>query len=93
MPNYDYLWKCWTVRTYNVLMRNRLHVWSAEDAKEVADAVMLGYYRNGGKKMAAELYRAAGLGVYEIAQRTGKTVEETRQLCERFDNYLHESLS
>jgi len=93
MINYDYLWKPWTVRTYNVLMRNRLSVWNAEDAVSVADAVMLGYYRNGGKKMAAELYRAAGLGVYEIARRTGKTVEDIRNLCEWLDLSLHESLT
>lgn len=93
MINYDYLWKSWTVRTYNVLMRNRLSVWSAEDAVDVADAVMRGHYRNGGKKMAAELYRAAGLGVYEIARRTSKTVEEIRNLCEWLDLSLHESLN
>lgn len=42
-----------------------------------------------GKKVAAELFRAGGLGVYTIADiMTGEefTIEKIREVCERYDS-------
>ena len=86
------VWKPWTVRTYNILLRTGANVWSKNEAIHFANLCACGMVRNAGKKVAAELYRAAGLGVYEIAGRIGKPVEETRLLCEWLDRSLHESL-
>lgn len=90
----DYLWKPWTVRTYNILRRYHLHVWSAADAIEIADECLRGSYRNAGRKMAAELYRAAGLGLYQIYQRLdGKIdISRLRDLLEIFDRNFHDRL-
>lgn len=49
-----------------------------------------------GKKTAIELYRAAGLGVYQIAVimcGEGVDVDYIRKTCERIDKNLHESLN
>lgn len=49
-----------------------------------------------GKKTAIELYRAAGLGVYQIGLimcGEGVDVDYIRKICERVDKNLHESLS
>lgn len=49
-----------------------------------------------GKKTAVELYRAGGLGVYQIALiMCGENVgiDYIRALCERFDKLLHEGLN
>jgi hypothetical protein len=48
-----------------------------------------------GKKTAVELYRATGLGVYQIGLimcGEGVDVDYIRKACERFDRNLHESL-
>lgn len=45
-----------------------------------------------GKKTAIELYRAAGLGVYQIGLimcGEGVDIDYIRKLCERFDKNLH----
>lgn len=90
----DYLWKLWTVRTYNILRRYHIHVWSAADAIEIADECLRGMYRNAGRSMAAELYRAAGLGLYQIYQRLdGKMdLDRLRNLLEVFDHNFHDRL-
>ena len=48
-----------------------------------------------GKKTAIELYRAAGLGIYQIGLimcGEGVDVDSIRRTCERFDKNLHEGL-
>lgn len=45
-----------------------------------------------GKKTAIELYRAAGLGVYQIGLimcGEGVDVDYIRKTCEYYDKYLH----
>lgn len=49
-----------------------------------------------GKRTAIELYRAAGLGVYQIDLimcGEGVDVDYIRKICGRVDKYLHESLN
>lgn len=49
-----------------------------------------------GKKTAIELYRAAGLGVYQIGvimHAEGVGVDYIRKTCEYVDKNLHESLN
>ena len=49
-----------------------------------------------GKRTAIELYRAAGLGVYQISLTMfaeGVDIDYIRRTCERFDKNLHESLN
>lgn len=51
--------------------------------------------RHGGKSTAIELYRAAGLGVYQIGLimcGEGIDVDYIRKICGRVDKNLHESL-
>lgn len=57
--------------------------------KEAAIQV-LAHHR--GKKTAVELFRASGMGVYNIALLMtveGMTVEQVTELCNRFDQSLH----
>lgn len=42
-----------------------------------------------GKRTITELYRAGGLGVYQIAKLVGKNPEDVRNLCTRIDIMLH----
>lgn len=49
-----------------------------------------------GKKTAIELYRAAGLGVYQIGLimcGEGVNIDHVRRLCMQFDKTLHEGLN
>ena len=50
-----------------------------------------------GKRTAIELYRAAGLGVYNIAWRmidahAGLPLRQVRMICNQVDTRLHDSL-
>lgn len=59
--------------------------------KEAAIRI-LAYHR--GKKTAIELLRASGMGIYNIALlMTGEnvTVDRIRELCNSFDNRLHDA--
>ena len=89
-----YLWKSWTVRLYNILLRNQFTVTNAAEAIAIGDKCTTGMVRNGGKKCAVELYRAAGLGAYQIHKRLGYQMpfDRIKYLCERFDISLHERL-
>ena len=93
------LFKPWTVRTYYILMRYRLTADSPAACIEIADNRH--NYRNAGMSFAVELYRAAGLGVYNIYDRLWATspdllhpmsLERVKTLCNRFDIQLHERL-
>ena len=47
-----------------------------------------------GKSTAIELYRAAGLGVYQIGLiMCGESMDYIRKICGRVDQNLHESLN
>lgn len=60
---------------------------------KVADSILA---NRRGKKTAIELYRAAGLGVYQIGLimcGEGVDVDYIRKWCERVDKNLHEGLN
>lgn len=74
--------------------------WNALPAEEMQAACIkaaesvLAHRR--GKKTAIELYRAGGLGVYNIALimcAEGITLEQVRMVCNQIDTRLHESLT
>ena len=79
----------WTVRTYHILGRYHLEARTADEALEAARLAEQGKLRNAGLAFRAEMYRAAGLGVYEIARKLDgrKSIEEIRTLCNRLDHY------
>ena len=85
-----YLFQTWSVRTYNIILRNMQKcgpVLDAKDAEDMADLVVVGLIRNAGLKVATELYRGAGLGVYNIYEKLGGRVEvdKIRCWCEYID--------
>ena len=43
-------------------------------------------------KTVTELYRASGMGVYQIAVKIGKEPAQVKIMCERLDWMLHESI-
>lgn len=95
-----FCWRVWSVRTYNALRRSNIHVTCAEDAVQVGNLAIRGRIRNAGIMTAIELYRAGGLGVYEILNRVNYelivnrgrdawSIETIRALCEDFDRLFH----
>jgi hypothetical protein len=92
-----------SIRAYHMGRRYGLPDWEewtalpAEDMQaaciKAAESVLA---NRRGKKTAIELYRAGGLGVYNIALiMCGEdiTVEKIRMVCDRVDQQLHESLT
>ena len=79
----------WSVRTYNILMRNKLEVETPEQAIAAGDLIIGGKVRNAGLKCASELYRAAGLGVYPIVKKLKyqRSIDIVKTWCEHFDRY------
>lgn len=88
------LFRPWTVRTYNIVRRAGVTLETAEQVIDFADDVMHGYVRNAGRRCAVELYRGAGLGVYNIFERLHGTVtiEDIVTLCNQFDTMFHEPI-
>ena len=92
-------WRAWSVRTYNALRRGNIHVTCAQEAVHVGNLAIRGRIRNAGIMTAIELYRAGGLGAYEILDRVncelfhrGRdpwSIETVRALCEDFDRLFH----
>lgn len=94
------LFKCVSVRAFNVTRRAGYPISTAEECVAAAEACLTGRIRNGGYKTAAELMRAAGLGVYNIHKRLMRAwaedggrdepeVSKIREWCYRFDNEFH----
>ena len=92
-----------SIRAYNMGRRYglpRWEDWSSLPAEEMQAACIkaaenvLAYRR--GKKTAVELFRAGGLGVYNIALiMCGEDfpIEKIRMVCDKVDFELHESLT
>lgn len=80
----------WSVRTYNILLRHKIEVETAEQAIAAGDMVAAGKIRNAGLKCATELYRAAGLGVYMIQERLlfKKDFDTIVSWCNYLDRYV-----
>ena len=80
----------WSVRTYNIILRNKLEVETPEQAIAAGDLVMQGKFRNAGRKCATEFYRAAGLGVYQIVRKLdySMSIERVTIWCNHLDRYV-----
>lgn len=80
----------WSVRTYNILLRHKIEVETAEQAIAAGDMAAAGKLRNAGLKCATELYRAAGLGVYMIQERLlfKKDFDTIVSWCNYLDRYV-----
>lgn len=83
--------KAFSVRTYNAMMR--LNVWphNPAEAVQIGDRMAAGEFRNVRIRGAIELYRAAGLGVYQIYYRLNgcRPVETIREVCARCDREFY----
>lgn len=92
-----------SVRAYHTGRRYGLPCWEewatlpAEDMQaaciKAAESVLA---NRRGKKTAIELFRAGGLGVYNIALimcGEGVTLKQVRMVCNRIDSELHDSLN
>ena len=87
-----------SVRAYNTARKFGLphfEDWNRLPSEAMQAACLKAADNIRGKKTAVELYRAGGLGVYQIAQimhSEDVSIDCIRALCERFDKMLHEGL-
>ena len=83
-----------SVRAYYTGLRRGYDLTTAAGCIAAADDLLDHPCSGAGKRTVTELYRAGGLGVYQIYKRLGesKSPEDIRNLCEIFDWMLHESL-
>lgn len=92
-----------SVRAYNHARRYglpRFEKWATipadtmrETCRKAADSVLA---NKRGYRTAIELYRAAGLGVYNISLimcGEGVDIDKVRMVCHQVDQRLHESLN
>lgn len=92
-----FCYRSWTVRTYNklkVLSARDIYVINDRDCLEVADGIVAGEIGGCGLKMAMELYRAGGLGIYPIYERLGgrMSLEAVCKYCDILDTELHQAV-
>mgnify|MGYP006967287972 CR=1 FL=1 len=68
------------------------HINTPAQAVELADRAVRGEIRILGAQSAIELYRGAGLGVYQIYQRVQSCVslQRVREHCELIDRHYHD---
>lgn len=79
-----------SVRTHCIGQRCGYNLTTAAGCIAAADDLIISPCSGAGKKTITELYRAGGLGVYQIAARIEKNPEYVKNVCERFDRMLHE---
>ena len=79
-----------SVRTYNIGLKRGYNLTTAAGCIAAANDLIINPRNGAGKKTITELYRAGGLGVYQIAARIEKNPEYVKSVCERFDRMLHE---
>lgn len=78
-----------SVRAYHVGIRRGYDLNTAAGCIAAANDLIKHPCSTAGKRTITELYRAGGLGVYQIAKLVGKNPEDVRNLCTRFDDMLH----
>ena len=81
-----------SVRTYHIGQRHGYNLTTADGCIAAADDLLINPHSGAGEKTITELYRAGGLGVYQIAEKIGKKSEFVKIVCERLDRMLHESI-
>ena len=79
-----------SVRTYYIGQRHGYNLTTAAGCIAAANDLLINH--KAGKKTVTELYRAGGLGVYQIAAKIEKDLESVKIMCERLDWMLHESI-
>lgn len=78
-----------SVRTYLVGVRRGYDLNTAAGCIAAANDLINHPHRGAGKRTLTELYRAGGLGVYQIAKLVDKSPEDVRNMCNRIDYMLH----
>ena len=81
-----------SVRAYNIGLKRGYDLTTAAGCIAAANDLLTSPHSGAGKKTITELYRAGGLGVYQIAARIEKNPEYVKNVCERLDRMLHESI-
>ena len=81
-----------SVRTYCIGQKYGYNLTTADGCIAAADDLIIHPHTGAGKKTVTELYRAGGMGVYQIAARVDKKPEYVKNICERLDWMLHESI-
>ena len=79
-----------SVRAYGIGRKRCYDLTTAAGCIAAANDLLAHPCNGAGKGTITELFRAGGLGVYQIAARLGKSPEEVRVRCERLDYALHE---
>ena len=81
-----------SVRAYNIGLKRGYDLTTATGCIAAANDLLINPCSGAGKKTITELYRAGGLGVYQIAVKINKDSENVKNICERLDRTLHESI-
>jgi hypothetical protein len=83
-----------SVRAYYIGLLRGYNLTTSAGCIAAAEDLLIHPASSAGKRVITELYRAGGLGVYQIYKRLGETKspEEIRALCERYDMMLHDGL-
>ena len=79
-----------SVRTYYIGQRHGYNLTTAAGCIAAANDLLINH--KAGKKTVTELFRAGGMGVYQIAVKIEKEPAYVKIICERFDRMLHESI-
>ena len=81
-----------SVRAYNIGLKRGYDLTTAAGCIAAANDLLINPCSGAGKKTITELYRAGGMGVYQIAAKIGKEPAYVKIMCERLDRMLHESI-
>lgn len=81
-----------SVRAYNIGLKRGYDLTTAAGCIAAANDLLINPHNGAGKKTITELYRAGGLGVYQIAAKIEKDLESVKIMCERLDRMLHETI-
>ena len=79
-----------SVRAYNIGLKRGYNLTTAAGCIAAANDLLINH--KAGKKTVTELFRAGGMGVYQIAVEIGKEPADVKIMCERLDRMLHESI-
>ena len=79
-----------SVRAYNIGLKRGYDLTTAAGCIAAANDLLINH--KAGKKTVTELFRAGGMGVYQIAVKIEKEPAHVKIMCERLDRMLHESI-
>ena len=81
-----------SVRTYCIGQRYGYNLTTAAGCIAAANDLMARPCNGANKRIITELFRAGGMGVYQIAVKINKDPECVKHICKHFDRMLHESI-